>query len=147
MRRVLLVTAREYRRMVTLPAFWMVALIVPVVVIVVPLVQKSLGRSRTAGYVLVDQSGRYRAQIDRRIELDYQREVLVQLLDYAKEWRTADAAPLNAQRPLQTGASSSRFADRNFRLLAERSDRGAPGIEAQAVAGRAGVSTAASPVR
>ncbi len=106
MRRILLVTAREYRRMVTLPAFWMVALIVPVLVIVVPLAQRSVGRLRTAGYVLVDQSGRYRAQINRRVELDYQRQVLVQLLAYAEEWRRAGAAPPNAQTPLQTGASS-----------------------------------------
>ena len=106
MRRILLVTAREYRRMVTLPAFWMVALIVPVLVIVVPLAQRSVGRLRTAGYVLVDQSGRYRAQINRRVELDYQRQVLVELLAYAEEWRRAGAAPPNAQTPLQTGASS-----------------------------------------
>ena len=97
MRRILLVTAREYRRMVTLPAFWMVALIVPVLVIVVPLAQRSFGRLRTAGYVLVDQSGRYRAQINRRVELDYQRQVLVELLAYAEKWRTAGAAPPNAQ--------------------------------------------------
>ena len=93
--------------MVTLPAFWMVALIVPVIVMVVPLAQRSVGRLRTAGYVLVDQSGRYRAQIDRRVELDYQRQMLVQLVAYAEEWRTPGAASANAQTPLQTGASSS----------------------------------------
>ncbi len=107
MRRILLVTAREYRRMVTLPAFWIVALIVPVLVIVAPLAQKFSGRLETAGYVLLDQSGRYRAQINRRVELDYQRQVLVQLLAYAEEWRTAGSAPPNVQTSLQAGASSS----------------------------------------
>ena len=106
MRRILLVTAREYRRMVALPAFWMVALIVPVLVILVPLVQRSFGRLRTAGYVLVDQSGRYRAQIARRVELDYQRQVLLQLLAFAEEWRTPGAAPLNVQPSLQAGDTS-----------------------------------------
>ncbi len=107
MRRILLVTAREYRRTVTSPAFWIVALIVPVLVIVAPLAQTFFGRLKTAGYVLVDQSGRYRAQINRRVELDYQRQVLVQLLAYAEEWRTAGTAPPNVQTSLQAGASLS----------------------------------------
>ena len=107
MRRILLVTAREYRRIVTLPAFWIVALIVPVLVIVAPLAQTFFGRLKTAGYVLVDQSGRYRAQINRRVELDYQRQVLLQLLAYAEEWRTTGTAPPNVQTSLQAGASLS----------------------------------------
>lgn len=107
MRRILLVTAREYRRMVTLPAFWIVALIGPLLVIVAPLAHTFFGRLKTAGYVLVDQSGRYGAQINRRVELDYQRQVLVQLLAYAEEWRTAGTAPPNVQTSLQAGATSS----------------------------------------
>ncbi len=56
MRRIFLVTAREYRRMVSLPGFWIVSLIMPVLVILAPFA-RSLGKSKTAGYVLVDKSG------------------------------------------------------------------------------------------
>jgi hypothetical protein len=37
MRRVLLVTAREYRRMIALPAFWVISLLIPLIVAVAPL--------------------------------------------------------------------------------------------------------------
>ncbi|HEV3447002.1 MAG TPA: ABC transporter permease, partial [Gemmataceae bacterium] len=107
MRRILLVTAREYQRMVTLPGFWITALIVPVFVLAAPFAQSFLGRSKTAGYVLVDKSGRYEAQINRRLELDYQRQVLVQLLVYAGEWRASSSTIPSVQVSRQVGASSS----------------------------------------
>ncbi len=106
MRRILLVTAREYRRTVTLPGFWVVSLIVPVLLLLAPFAG-SLGRSKTGGYVLIDKSGRYVAQIHRRLELDYQRQVLVQLLVYAGEWRVSGGATLPLQAPTQLGASTS----------------------------------------
>ena len=107
MRRILLLTAREYRRMVTLPAFWMVALIVPVVVIAVPLVQRSFGRSRTAGLRAGgpirtlpsgDQSACASSTINGRC--------------WGSCWHTpksgacAGAARPKAQAPLQTGVSA-----------------------------------------
>ena len=104
MRRILLVTAREYRRMVTLPGFWVVSLIVPLLLLLAPFAG-SLARSKTDGYVLIDKSGGYVAQIHRRLELDYQRQVLVQLLVYAGEWHRSGGATLQA--PTQVGASSS----------------------------------------
>ncbi len=52
MRRILLVTAREYWRMVTLPGFWITALIVPVFILAAPIARRFLGQSKTAGYVL-----------------------------------------------------------------------------------------------
>ncbi len=92
--------------MITLPGFWIVSLIVPVFVVVVPIAQSFLGKSKTAGYVLVDKSGRYEAQINRRLEIDYQRQVLVQLLVYAAEWRASAANP-SVQGAPQVGSSSS----------------------------------------
>lgn len=106
MRRILLVTAREYRRMVTLPGFWVVSLIVPVLLLLAPYAS-SLGRPKTDGYVLIDRSGRYAAQIQRRLDLDYQRQVLVQLLIYAGDWQKSGGATPALQSPAQTGASSS----------------------------------------
>ena len=106
MNRILLVTAREYRRMVTLPGFWVVSLIVPLLVLLAPLAS-SLGRPKTAGYVLVDKSGRYAAQIRRRLEIDYQRQVLVELLVYAGEWRTGGGEVPSVTASPQGGASTS----------------------------------------
>ena len=113
MNRILLVTAREYRRTITLPAFWIVSMIVPVFVLVAPVAQNVVGRSRTVGYVLLDKSGRYGAEINRRLELDYQRQVLVQLVVYAEEWRAGNTIP-NVQATPQAGASSSDAAVEGF---------------------------------
>jgi polyvinyl alcohol dehydrogenase (cytochrome) len=106
MRRVFLVTAREYRRIVSLPGFWIVSLIVPVLVVLAPLAS-SLGKSKTSGYVLVDKSGGYAARIDRRLELDYQRQVLLQLLMYVREWRAGAGSTPDIQSSSQAGTSSS----------------------------------------
>jgi ABC-2 type transport system permease protein len=106
MRRIFLITSREYRRMVSLPGFWIVSLIVPVLVILAPFAS-SLGKSKTAGYVLVDKSGQYAASINRRIELDYQREVLFQLLMYAREWRARGNSAPDIQSSPQAGTASS----------------------------------------
>lgn len=106
MRRIFLITSREYRRMVSLPGFWIVSLIVPVLVILAPFAS-SLGKAKTVGYVLVDKSGQYAASIDRRIELDYQRQVLFQLLMYAREWRAGGGSRPEIQSSSQTGTTSS----------------------------------------
>jgi polyvinyl alcohol dehydrogenase (cytochrome) len=106
-RRVLIVTAREYRRMTHLPAFWIISLIVPLFVLAVPVEQTLFGKSQTVGYVLVDKSGRYAPEINRRIELDYQRQVLVQLLGYAQDWRASSAAVPDVAAAREVGSSSS----------------------------------------
>jgi polyvinyl alcohol dehydrogenase (cytochrome) len=105
-RRILLVTAREYRRMVTLPGFWVVSLIVPILVLLAPLT-RFMGKSKTEGYVLVDKSGHYAAQIRHHLELDYQRQVLFQLLIYADEWRVSGPATQSLRAQQQAGSSSS----------------------------------------
>src|SRR5215469_3668060 len=103
---MLLVTAREYRRMITLPGFWIVSLIVPVLVLLAPLT-RSLGKSKIEGYVLVDKSGQYAERIRHRLELDYQRQVLVQLLVYVGEWRVSGPATKSLDAPQPAGGSSS----------------------------------------
>jgi polyvinyl alcohol dehydrogenase (cytochrome) len=113
MRRVLLITTREYRRILGLPAFWIISLLIPLIVAAVPLAQNLFSKSRTAGYVLVDKSGRYAAQIKQRVELDYQRQVLIDLLVYAREWRDGSTTAASEGR-LQTEQSSSDAAVENF---------------------------------
>jgi polyvinyl alcohol dehydrogenase (cytochrome) len=113
MRRVLLVTAREYRRMIALPAFWIVSLLVPLIVAAAPLAENLFSRSQTVGYVLLDKSGHYAAQINQRVELDCQRQVLINLLVYAQQWRASSAAPAS-ERAVQAESSLSDAAVRNF---------------------------------
>src|SRR5258707_5377861 len=113
MRRVLLVTAREYRRMIALPAFWVISLLIPLIVAAAPLAESLFSRSQTVGYVLLDKSGRYAAQINQRVELDYQRQVLINLLVYAQQWRASSAAPAS-ERAVQAESSLSDAAVRNF---------------------------------
>jgi ABC-2 type transport system permease protein len=113
MRRVLLVTAREYRRMIALPAFWIISLLIPLIVAAAPLAENLFSRSQTVGYVLVDKSGRYTARINQRVDLDYQRQVLINLLVYAQRWRASSAAPAS-ERAVQAESSSSDAAVRNF---------------------------------
>lgn len=105
MRRIRLVTAREYRRMVTLPAFWIVSMMVPLFVLLAPFATY-LGRPKTAGYVLVDRSGRYAEQIRHRLELDYQRQVLIELLVYAGQWRTSGGTIPDVEASPRLGASA-----------------------------------------
>jgi polyvinyl alcohol dehydrogenase (cytochrome) len=113
MRRVLLVTAREYRRMTALPAFWIISLLIPLIVAAAPLAENLFNSSRTVGYVMVDKSGRYTAQIGQRVDLDFQRQVLVKLLVYAQQWRASSAAPAS-EGAVRTESSLSDAAVRNF---------------------------------
>ncbi len=113
MKRVLLVTAREYRRMMALPAFWIISLVIPLIVAAAPLAENLFSRSQAVGYVLVDKSGRYTAQINQRVDLDYQRQVLIKLLVYARQWRAGSAAPVS-DGAVQRESSLSDAAVRNF---------------------------------
>ncbi|MBV9082820.1 MAG: PQQ-binding-like beta-propeller repeat protein [Acidobacteriaceae bacterium] len=114
MTRALLITGREYRQMITLPAFWIVSLILPVFVLLAPIAQTFLSKSKTASYVLVDRSGRYGGQIRRRVELDYQRQVLVQLLVYANQWRAINGTTPSGHASAEKLASSSDAAVESF---------------------------------
>jgi ABC-2 type transport system permease protein len=113
MRRVLLITAREYRRMIALPAFWIISLLIPLIVAAAPLAENLFSSSRTVGYVLVDKSGRYATQINQRVDLDYQRQVLINLLVYAQQWRARGAAPAS-EGVVQGESSLSDAAVQNF---------------------------------
>lgn len=113
MRRVLLVTAREYRRMIALPAFWIMSLLIPLIAAAAPLAENLFSRSQTVGYVLVDKSGRYAARINQRVDLDHQRQVLTNLLVYAQQWRVS-SADTPSQGAVQAESTSSDAAVRNF---------------------------------
>lgn len=134
MRRILLVTAREYARATGLPAFWIISLLIPLIVAAAPWLRDLLGKSSTVGYVLVDRSGHYAAPINRRVEHDYQRQVLISLLTYARQWRTeAPAATGNAARsraPMSEAALEGFIAEGGapavLRLLRPTLSPGAP---------------------
>ncbi|MGA8094682.1 MAG: PQQ-binding-like beta-propeller repeat protein [Steroidobacteraceae bacterium] len=124
MRRILLVTAREYQRMIRVPAFWVVALIIPVIVFAAPVLRGLLRKSQTVGYVLVDKSGHYADAVNRRVDLDYQREVLVQLLVYAKQWR----APGRSMEKKAAAAAAPRAVSSDTAVQNFVAAGGAPGV-------------------
>src|SRR5262249_3757246 len=93
--------------------FWILAGLVPLIILAAPLVQRTFSRSQTVAYVLVDKTGRYAQQIDQRLELDYQRQVLVDLLAYTQEWR-AESAVTGAGAAPQPGSPLSDAAVQNF---------------------------------
>jgi polyvinyl alcohol dehydrogenase (cytochrome) len=113
MRRVLLVTVREYHRIIALPTFWIISLLIPLIVAAAPLAENLFSRSRSVGYVLVDKSGRYTALINQRVDLDYQRQVLINLLMYAQQWRAGTAAPAG-KGAVEAESSLNDAAVRNF---------------------------------
>lgn len=139
MRRILLVTAREYARAIGLPAFWVISLLIPLIVAAAPWVQTALRKSSTVGYVLVDQSNHYAAQINRRVEHDYQRQVLISLLTYARQWRTngpaaAASSATQSRTPMSEAAVEGFIAEGGaptvLRLLRPTLSPGAPSFRA-----------------
>jgi ABC-2 type transport system permease protein len=89
----LLVAAREFRQVVSTRGFWVMLLIVPLMLAV------SIGASALfapkpgVAFTLVDASGRYGPAIERRLEMDYQREVLRGLATYVDRWKLASVDP------------------------------------------------------
>jgi ABC-2 type transport system permease protein len=93
MRAALLVAAREFRQVVSTRGFWVTLLVVPLAI------AASIGASIVfapkpgAAFTLVDASGRYGPAIERRLELDYQRDVLRNLTTYVDRWKLASVDP------------------------------------------------------
>jgi polyvinyl alcohol dehydrogenase (cytochrome) len=99
--------------MIGLPAFWVISLLIPLIIAVAPVAQSLLSRPQTVGYVLIDKSGRYAPQVNERVDVDYQRQVLIALLQYVQQWRIDSVAPVGEQAA-QAQSSSSDAAVRNF---------------------------------
>ena len=100
MRAALLVAAREFRQIVSTRGFWVMLLIVPAAFAVSIVASTFLAPQVTTAITLVDASGRYGPIIERRLELDDQREVLRSLAAYVDRWKLGgvDRGAVWAQR-------------------------------------------------
>lgn len=93
MRGVFLVAAREFRQIITTRGFWLMLLIVPLAIAVSIVASKRFTPQQAAAYSIVDASGDVAPLIERRLELDYQRQALRELTAYVDRWKLASIAP------------------------------------------------------
>ena len=93
MRAVLLVAGRELRQVLSTRGFWVTLLIVPLMFAVSIFASTRFAPPASGAFALVDASGRYGAPIERRLELDYQRDVLRNLATYADRCNLASVEP------------------------------------------------------
>ncbi|WP_372786873.1 ABC transporter permease [Phenylobacterium sp.] len=82
-----LVAAREFRQITTTRSFWVTLLLLPVAIVLSQLSVRLLQPPPGVAVVIVDQSGRYAPQIQQRITLDHDRQVLSDLGAYALKWK------------------------------------------------------------
>ncbi|HLY56254.1 MAG TPA: ABC transporter permease [Stellaceae bacterium] len=106
MREVLIVAQREYRQLTSTRSFWITLLAIPLIIGFLALIPSLYGhKAGASAFFVLDRTGRYAEEIDRRVELDYQRSLLAGLVDYAKHWHV-HAPP-----------SGAVWADRRGRLI------------------------------
>lgn len=110
MKAVLLVAARDFRQIVSTRGFLVTVLIVPLAIAVSIFGSVLLAPKTTAAFSLVDASGRYGPQVERRLELDDQREVLRSLSAYVERWRPASVDPGAPWAPRGDWASDAEVA-------------------------------------
>jgi ABC-2 type transport system permease protein len=93
MRSILLVAARDFRQIVATRGFKVTLLIVPVALAVSIFTSIMFAPKNTDAFSLVDASGRYRAGIEQRLEMGYQREALRSLSNYVDRWKLGSVDP------------------------------------------------------
>ena len=93
MRAVLLVAAREFRQVIGTRGFWVMLLVVPLALAVSGFASSKLAPQRTSAYTIVDKSGRFAPEIDRRLELGYQQNALHRISEYVARWNLAAVDP------------------------------------------------------
>ncbi|HEX4273583.1 MAG TPA: ABC transporter permease [Rhizomicrobium sp.] len=87
MNRILLVARRDFLQIVSTRAFKITLLIVPLMLGVVTLGTSFLRPPPTVAYVVADPGGNVAPVIARRVDLDYQRQVISDLSAYAARWK------------------------------------------------------------
>lgn len=86
MRAVLLVAWREFRQVVRTRGFWISLLVLPLAIGVTYLGQRLGGPAGGTAYMLVDGTSQYGAAIRQRLEINHQRQVLIELARYEARW-------------------------------------------------------------
>jgi len=93
MRAVLLVAERELRQILATRGFRVILLSFPLLIAGTLFASAHFAPPTGAAFTLVDASGRYSALIERRLELDHQRDVLHDLAAYVARWKLAFVDP------------------------------------------------------
>ena len=137
MRAVLLVAAREIRQVLGTRGFWVMLLIVPLALAVSTFASSKLAPERSSAFMIVDRSGRFAPELERRIELGYQQEVLRELSTYVERWHLGNVDPRAPWSNRQSWLSENeigRFvavggAETAVRRLKPRLPEGAPAFD------------------
>ena len=87
MNRILLIARRDFLQIVGTRAFKITLLLVPAMLGLVSVASTFLRPPPTSAYVMVDAGGSALPVIERRVELDYQRQVMRDLSAYAARWK------------------------------------------------------------
>lgn len=93
MRNILLVARREYRQVASRRGFLVTLLALPLAIGISILATRFIHPPQNNAYAIVDANGGYAAAVERRIELNYQRQVLGALSAYVEKWKLAAADP------------------------------------------------------
>jgi ABC-2 type transport system permease protein len=134
MSHILLVAWRDFRQVVSTRGFMVTLLIVPLAIGLSVFAATRFAPQYNAAYTLHDASGRYGPGVERRLELDHQREVLRNLSAYVERWNLASidpAAPWARRGAWASDAAVTQFmadggADAAVRRLEPRLPQGAP---------------------
>jgi ABC-type Na+ efflux pump permease subunit len=84
---------REFRQIAATRGFWVLLLTLPIVIAGTQVATSFVRPPPGIAYSIVDETGKYAPEIDRRIELNYQRQVLNDLSAYVQRWDLSSAAP------------------------------------------------------
>src|SRR3954462_12322987 len=87
MNRILLVARRDFLQIISTRAFKITLLIVPLMLGLAMGATKFLRPPPTVAYVMADTTSSVAPVIARRVELDYQRQVMRDLSAYAARWK------------------------------------------------------------
>ena len=94
MQSILLVALRDFRQVGATRGFKVTLLILPLAIAVSIFASTKFGGPQTnVAWTIVDASGGAGARVERRLELDYQRELLRNLSSYAERWKLQAADP------------------------------------------------------
>lgn len=85
MNRTLIIAWREFRQISSTRAFRFTLIGLPLLVAASLFISAKLRPPVGEGYIILDRSGQYEAQLVRRIEIDYQRGVLARLSTHARD--------------------------------------------------------------
>ena len=93
MSNILLVALRDFLQVVRTRGFMVTLLIMPLAIGVSITASTRFAPSNSVAYAIVDASGQYGPGVERRLEIDYQREVLRNLSTYVDRWKLASVDP------------------------------------------------------